>query len=415
MRKFIPFAAAAALVAALGSCTKTTAEAPAIPEGPSPVTFGTYASRSLDTKAGAAGLMDIALLKTTGFGVFGYASDASAGETGYAQTLKPNFMYNEPVTFAADKWSTATVKYWPNEHGDKAASASVDKVSFFAYAPYVSAGSGTEGILSLSGNDVAGDPKVTYKVAAKPEDNVDLVWGVAPAGGTAWATANLGTINIAEGMPYLNLVKPKTNGSVNLLFKHATAKLGFKVIGIFDEGSKDSSTKITVSSVTVKGAFARQGVLNLNNTAANTALWESKVFDDTENSVSTIVVNSSSNLATSLIDAGDVAFASQPAGVLDSEQSLLAADTQFNLIPGSISEVEIDYFVTTDDSRLAKGYSRVENKIKYVFDTPLALSNNNAYTLKLQLGMTTFKVSATVAGWDEQTATEIDLPGNVQP
>lgn len=202
---------------------------------------------------------------------------------------------------------------------------------------------------------------------------------------------------------------------MNLLFKHATAKLGFKIIGIFDEGSKDSNTKITVSSVTVKGQFARQGVLNLNNTAANTALWESKVYDDAENSLSTIVVNSTNNLATSLVDAGDVVFASQPAGVLDTEQSLLTSDTQFNLIPGSISEVEIDYFVTTDDSRLAKTYSRVENRIKYVFDTPLALSNNNAYTLKLQLGMTTFKVSATVAGWDEQSATEIDLPGNVEP
>lgn len=416
MKKFIYLAATAALAIA-ASCSKSETVEPAVLQERSAVSFGTYTGRALETKAGAAGLMDIALLKTTGFGVMGYASDASAGETGYSQSLKPNFMYNEPVTFVSDQWKTATVKYWPNEHGDKAASGVVDKVTFFAYAPYVAAASGTEGIIGMTDNNTAGDPKITYKVAAKPEDNVDLVWGIAPED-VSWATANLGTINIANGMPYIDLVKPKTNGSVNLLFKHATAKLGFQVLGVFDEGEKDSKTKITVKSVTVKGQFARQGVLNLNNTDAGVARWESPVYDDNtdpSNPFSVITVDQTHNLATGLIDAGDVAFASQPDGVTTSAQNLLADDVQFNLIPGSISEVEIDYFVTTDDALLYKGYSRIENKIKYTFATPLALANNNAYTLKLQLGMTTFKVSATVAGWSGQPETAIDLPGNVEP
>lgn len=413
--KFIAIAAAAATLSILGTgCVKNNDVDVPVAPGQTPVSFGTYAGRSLSTKAGAVGLMDLDMLKTTGFGVFGYASDASAGETGYAQTLMPNFMYNEQVSFASGKWTPATVKYWPNEHGDKAASTVVDKVSFFAYAPYVAAASGSEGIIAMTGNDAAGDPKLTYKVAAKPEDNVDLVWGVTPEA-IDWATANLGTISIAAGMPYIDLVKPKTNGTVNLLFKHATSKLKFQVQGVFDEGSKDAKTKITIASVTVKGAFARQGVLNLNNSDAGIAKWEDKVFDDTSNSLSTITVDATHNLAAALVDAGDVAFASQPAGVTDEAQALLTADTQFNLIPGSISEIEIDYFVTTDDAKLAKTYSRVENRIKYAFTTPLVLANNNAYTLNLRLGMTTFKVSATVAGWDEQGATTIDLPGNVEP
>lgn len=411
--KFIIFMAVAAAMA-LTACNKDADRVSFVDE-PQGIGFGTYAGRSAITRAGSAGLMDDTKLQSTGFGVFAYHSDASAGETGFSATSLPNFMYNQEVTYSAGAWSYTPIRYWPNEHGSNATSDNVDKVSFFAYAPYVAEGSGTEGILSLTANNVPGDPKVTYKVAAKPEDNVDLVWAVTPEA-TSWVTANGGTVEIAKEMPYIDLIKPKTNGTINFLFKHATAKLGFKVAGVFDQDDKDAATKITIASVTVKGQFARQGVLNLNNEDAAVAKWESKVYDDTENNLSTIVVNSTNNLRSELIDGGDVAFTSQPAGVVKTESNLLADDVQFNLIPGTITEVVIDYFVTTNDTKLAKGYSRVENVIRHTFATPLALENNKAYTLKLQLGMTTVKVSATVDEWDSAgDPVVIDLPANVAP
>lgn len=413
--KFIFLAAAVSMMAA-AACTREDRVNVEVASDRSPVAFGTYASRNVNTKAGAEGLMDDALLKSSGFGVFGYFSDASAGETAYSKTTSlPNFMYNQEVTFSSSKWTYSPVRYWPNEHGSAAASENVDKVSFLAYAPYVAAGAGTEGITALSANDAAGDAKVSYTVADKPEDNVDLVWAVAPEN-ISWATANGGTVSIVKGMPYLNLVKPKTTQSISFLFKHATSKLSFKVLGAFDDltgGEKDANTKITIKSVTVKGSFARSGVLNLNNVAADVALWEDKVYDDAVNSTSVIVVDKDHNLASAFIDAGDVAFASQPDGVTQTEANLLTDNVQFNLIPGTISEVVIDYFVTTDDAKLKKTYSRVENVIKYTFDTPLTIQNNKAYTLKLQLGMTTVKVTSSVDEWEDGGTTIIDLPKNV--
>ena len=46
-------------------------------------------------------------------------------------------MYNEQVTYTGTVWTYEPVKYWPNEYGDGATSDDVDKVSFFAYAPWV--------------------------------------------------------------------------------------------------------------------------------------------------------------------------------------------------------------------------------------------------------------------------------------
>lgn len=411
MRKALFLAAIAAFFTLGASCTKDLTPRNGTAEL-NPVAFGTYAGRTQITRAGEPGLMDNALLQQEGFGVMAYHTDCSAGVGAYAQSCKPNFMWNQHVTYSSSAWSYSPVKYWPNEHGNAADSGTnIDKVSFFAYAPYVSSATGAaDGIMALTDNDTAGDPKVTYRVTNKPEENVDLVWAVAPEDVT-YVNADGDNVTIAKEMPYIDLSKPKTGMVINLLFKHATAKLGFNVLGVFDQGSKDANTKITVKSVTIKGAFARQGVLNLNNTTAGVARWESLSYDASGST--TLVIDENNNLAAGLTDAGDVTFENQPAGVTATAQNLLDDDVMYNLIPGSIAEVEIDYFVTTDDDNLASTYSRIENKIKYTFATPLAFENNKAYTINMQLGMTTVKLSATVAGWGGENATTIDLPANV--
>lgn len=412
MKKYIVFTAAIAAALLAASCNKEAVQVN-IPEQNNQIAFGTYAARS--TKSGATGEMTTAALQGSGFGVFAYHHDASAGETAYGATSTPDFMYNQQVTYSAPNWVYTPIKYWPNEHGNAAASDQVDKVSFFAYGPYVASPvADSEGINAFSANDAAGDPKVSYKVAAKPQDNVDLIWAVAESN-TTWETANgATTVTIPEGMPFLNLIKPKTNGKINFFFKHATTKLLLNVKSIFDEAPTSGTTKITIGSVVIKGDFARAGVLNLNNTAANTALWESKTYDSTDPANETVLtINAANNLRASLVDAGDKAYANQPEGVTTEFQALMADNMQFNVIPGGIKSITITYFVTTTDANLDGGYSRVENVITKTFDTPLALENNKAYTLNLQLGMTSVKVGATVAPWSGEPATVIDLPANV--
>ena len=206
--------------------------------------------------------------KADGFGVFAYFTENSdypnvtadptpAPGSIDGNTNKPNFMYNQKVTWNSSLWGYTPLKYWPNDFANTAvdvpgATGSTTyggKLSFFAYAPYVTKaaadGSGT-GIISMSDNNVAGNPTVTYKMASTGK-NVDILWGTCPTdatgnynvapsgtqtGGYVWGNeGSLATIK-NYGKTNVNLTKQKTNDTeadaekVNFLFKHALAKVG---------------------------------------------------------------------------------------------------------------------------------------------------------------------------------------------
>lgn len=264
---------------------------------------------------------------------------------------------------------------------------------------------------------------MTYVVAPTPEKSVDLLWGVVPGTTgetTAWDNVASTKINLDNGKPYLNLIKPNTTQKVNFLFKHALAKLGLKVVGAFDAvtgGKKDANTKITVASVTIEGkGFKKTAVLNLNNTTANEPLWE-----DVKDAGDITLTVSGTNLNSKIKDSGKDE-AQTVDGVTETAQDLLNSDATsaqkaFMIIPSSASDkslkVTIDYYVNTTDASLSKGYSRVENKITKTI-TGFAPEAGKNYTLLLSLGMTSVKVIATVAGWDTGSSTQVDLPINVE-
>ena len=86
--------------------------------------------------------------------------------------------------------------------------------------------------------------------------------------------------------------------------------------------------------------------------------------------------------------------------------------------PGTAAtlEVEIDYIVITNDSKLNAGYAVTQNVIKKTVTltsgTSAGFTNNKAYNLKLILGMTSVKLDAEVAEWEIAGSTEVDLPKN---
>lgn len=434
------FVGSLALLAFMASCSSSnddlTGGAPSLNESSVPITFGSYLGRTATSRAGATGVQTTATLATNGFGLFAYYTDNSS----YGTSSTPNFMYNTKVTGTTKEgttsWSYTPLRYWPNETGtdgtNGATSEKVDHLTFFAYAPYVTPSNNktgaidgaTDGITALTGNEATSDPKVTYVVAATPEKSVDLLWGVVPAGTTKWSNVTGTVIDIAEGKPYLNLIKPNTTQKVNFNFRHALAKLGLKVVGAFDAvtgGTKDAATKITVASVTIEGkGFKKTAVLNLNNTTANEPLWEDVTPAATDNNINLTV--SGDNLNSKIKDSGkDEAQTAD--GVTETAQDLLNSDATsaqkaFMIIPSSATDnslkVTIDYYVNTTDASLSKGYSRVENKITKTI-TGFAPEAGKNYTLLLSLGMTSVKVSATVAAWDDKTTdTQVDLPINVQ-
>ena len=435
-RLFIGSLAALALMASCSSSNDDLNGGATTPqESNVPLTFSSYLGRTATTRAGATGTIttdganSTTSLQTEGFGLFATYTDNAE----YTAATGPNFMYNTKVS--TKDWTYSPLRYWPNEtsttnaDGKGATSEGVDRLSFFAYAPYVEAtaatGAVTEntvGITALTANNATTDPKVTYVVADDPSKSVDLLWGVVPAGTTKWSNVTGTDIDIAEGKPYLNLIKPNTTQKVNFNFRHALAKLGLKVVGAFDAvtgGTKDANTKITVASVTIEGkGFKKTAVLNLNNTTANEPLWEAvKDAGDIKLTVS------DANLNSKIKDSGNDE-AQTVDGVTETAQDLLNSDATsaqkaFMIIPSSADnkslKVTIDYYVNTTDASLSKGYSRVENKITKTI-TGFAPEAGKNYTLLLSLGMTSVKVSATVSDWttEDGSTTQVDLPINVK-
>lgn len=465
------FLMAAASALMLTACTNEDAtNESVVSNGKMAVGFDTYVPNA--TRAGDAGIQTTTTLQTPnkGFGVFAQYSNGDTSTDGsYANTTSPsNFMWNEHVTYnASGAWIYSPLKYWPNETDqdsqtpEAATSDHADKLSFFAYAPYVAElndtytgklnidGDGTTdeydaaptkaasgiktakvgGIEAVIANNATGnDPWVRYSVATDPANSVDLLWGVAPSGGLQYETVNSNyvagppassTLTVAEGMPLVNLIKPYKDQKIKFLFKHALARIGMTIVAAIDQiapgGNLDSHTKIVVKSVqldevTSTKVLKMKGALNLKNTVANQALWEEATGDFTGVTVTGAALNSDiawdTNVATS--------FA--VAGVTNKEKQVIADNKYFMVIPGHADtdlQVTIVYDVITEDAKLDGGYSVVENTIKKTVTIP-TLTNNKAYNLKLILGMTSVKLDAEVADWEVNGSTDVNLPKNEQ-
>lgn len=298
-KKALFFASVAAL--ALAACNKSEVSAPDVTaeaqKGDVALNFGAYLGRGVATKSGLGGILDNdgssglegANLPEQGFGVFAYYND---GEP-YSETSKPDFMYNTKVSSddSGTTWTYSPLRYWPNEFGNNAISEDVDRLSFFAYAPYVPVNPKTGvvvegagivydkdgGIVGMTRNSDSGDPFVKYIVSFDTYKSVDLCWGVATSDFDA--TVDGATFNDVEAdNPYINVVKPTVTSKIDFRFRHALAALNIQIDADFDEtdhsdsdatdaySSEDflANTRIYVRSVSFEG-FTTKGALNLNS------------------------------------------------------------------------------------------------------------------------------------------------------
>ena len=173
---------------------------------------------------------------------------------------------------------------------------SLDRLTFFSYAPYVTSptGKGVTAVTAKNGTitptvgtltAILTDPSIEYKAGftsgdgtfanSNPNTGVDLLWGVAPSGGMNYTAVNGTTVTKPEGLPLIDMTKPDVNTSMKFLFEHALARFGVKVAASIDQltqgGTLDPNTKITVNSVKLTGYFGDSGILNLNNDKKNAA------------------------------------------------------------------------------------------------------------------------------------------------
>ena len=293
MKKYLFFAAAAALLTACSSEELVSPVKQA--QDQQALNFEVYTSRAI-TRAGAPGNDDgtkgyygwktADLQGAEGFGVFGYFTNDGDYDS---DKSTPNFMYNEQVTWSGAAWTYEPVKYWPNEFGNGAESDETDKLTFFAYAPWIDAvvSTGvpaiepisdydafaaalgyadladfktTEGyatdaeaqaaldainkaagaaeqeknITQISKNTATGDPIVKYVVDTDPATSVDLLWGVA-ANNTSYTPIS-GTSKPEAGSCFIDLVKEDVadNGKISWNFKHALARLNVQIVAAVD-------------------------------------------------------------------------------------------------------------------------------------------------------------------------------------
>lgn len=413
---------------------------------PQAVNFTAYVNRGT-TRGGYQGTLSLESLKLdgVGFGVFAYYTDNRV----YSQTMLPNFMYNQQVTWntTLGSWTYTPVKYWPNETGDNGATTT-DRLSFFAYAPYtdVDASTGralerpTTGIVGLSRSIDSGDPYVRYFATYVPKDATDLCWAV----------------------PTIDKTKPSVSERVNFNFKHALSALNVQIDTDVDDGSTgvDPNTRIYVRSITFRG-FAEKGQLNLNNdqdiprwnnldcdcdlssdaitiydgrrdgregasaslneqrTGLNPQIVQSGVYTTSPSFSSTTPGVTST--AVNLFDVSNWTYANPANPTVEEIAAALAAPIY--VIPTNEEMyVTIVYDVETYDPKLTSQYlsdgrthgSSIENTISAYIKNggdAILMEAGKKYNIRLHLGITSVKVYASVTEWpDTGTSANVEVP-----
>lgn len=389
-------------------------------------------------------------------------------------------MYNQQVKYnsSTSAWEYSPIKYWPN--GIDAANAEnspshtateggVQKISFFAYAPYVAntITPVTDGIIAINGavektgsdvgNDKAGEPTVDYKLKATNftvAENVDLLWGTRGATTYNETDNSNNTVNpLPTSSPYaynVNLTKQNVDEKVNFSFKHALAKIGgsegLKIVADIDGngageggfGTLDGKTCITVRSISIKNkANATQtigGTFNLatgawsspiNGNIAVGALLNENIKDGTSDgndATTDIVMNTNIYNADGTPTYTPGSGTWNPLGVTTTAKKVYNSDDLkgFYMIPvgeGHPLEltISVNYDITTYDTQINGNYVKVNQTITN--DVTLDnLTPNKYYKIILHLGLTSVKFTASVENWEDASAgatEEVWLPSNV--
>lgn len=391
LKNLFGMAAMAALV--LSGCSSDEVVENFSPENA--IEFGIYIGHDAQSRTAVYTTDDLkkSVEEGGGFGVF-------ANYDGTTTAVLPNFMNNQKVTWnstmtdpadgkTVGAWEYSPIKYWPNNTNDK--------VSFWAYAPYS---------------------------ASNTNKNVETP-----------------TFAISEGTDFVAVAEPVVSGKqavnekVKFEFGHMMSRIGFKVEAVIDElehtdgdnGNNDESsdatnkpitegTTIVVTKVTMNGALKTNGTMTWTNNdwvLSTTEAIQTKPYElDATN-----FADKSSNAYEETKDEDGTAYKYLEGQVATIEKKQLNnTDSYWMVIPQRVGmNIEVEYYVITEDENLATGYSCVKNTVK-TSDFNFTFERGKAYDFVLHLGLTSVKFEATVSAWDETAVNDIivNVPINTE-
>lgn len=296
------------------------------------ISFDGYLGRSAVAVNGSRGsVLDKTTLQSAGFGVFGKYTSTDG------QTSDANFFKNQEVTYSTteSKWTYSPLKYWPTD----------GHVDFLAYAPRVD-------------NKQLKGSSIDFTVESDAANQKDLLWANATS-------------------------QTKANKTVTFNFKHALAKIGYKV----QLNGDYTGTTIKLNKITLAGsndgkgtnkAFYKTGTIDLSytsTTSSTTKLWTpSEEKQDFE------------------WFSGDEQLSKTPAVENPTTKYLFVIPQNFKTGTDQLYVI-VEYTITYSDNTTVK--TKVCKQLEKEF------LQGKAYTINLTIGLTPIEFNATVDSWGD--------------
>lgn len=382
---FMGLIACAALT--MTSCSNDEINAPQQSQGNNAIEFSTYLGRNAQGSRGTE--TNTTSIKTNGFGVLAYYTN----QADFANTNKPNFMWNQKVTHNGTNWEYTPIKYWPTKVGDK--------VSFFAYAPYIE--NGNNNVIELSGKSATGTPTATITLPDDLSQTIDFVAAVQ------------------MNKTHDNSATAKNNVSFNLKHEMTRVKVQAKLDKlVYDANDAKKKTFVVIKDVKFNNNvnFYKSGIYTFSTDDSKRGTW-APVTDDSK----TTSLDLNKAMATATIKAKDAKGATTSGDYMTgvngvklvdtTEKDLFKNNEYLYLIPVPVNggdglTATIKYDIVTEDSKLVAGYS-CTSATKTVSLPTGAFQQGKSYNYTFIIKLDEIVLDATVEPWDETTE-GIDVP-----
>lgn len=386
---FIGLIACAALT--MTGCSNDEINAPQQSQGNNAIEFSTYLGRNAQGSRGTETNDASIKSENGGFGVLAYYTE----QANFTNTNKPNFMWNQKVTYdkTNTNWEYTPVKYWPTKVGDK--------VSFFAYAPYVENGKNT--VIELSGKSATGTPTATITLPDDPSQTIDFVAAVQ------------------MNKTHDNTKNANNNVSFTLKHEMTRVKVQAKLDKLVYDADPKHKTFVVIKNVTFnnKGQFYKSGIYTFSTDDSKRGTWATTDYATAYsldlNKVmkkETIKVTDAKGETVS----GDYQKGEDGIKLVNKDPVSLFKDDQYlflipvaNLTDGKATAT-IEYDIVTEDSKLAVGYS-CTNATKTVKLPAGTLQQGKSYNYTFIINLDEIVLDATVEKWDETASgKDINVP-----